>query len=626
MNILTAAFPVITILYLLFFFLYYKKASSPRAGTLEWIEMVEKPAFAFNHRRYPMRKKDYIAMTVLTLIYAVVAFWGLGDNTAPQTFYRFEAEDSAILLELEDETDIGEIMYYTGLWKGSYSIEFSSDGVYWTGQTTLEQAHSDLFKWLYATLDGSPEAARYIRITSDTGPIELGELAIYDTAGGLISPDRISYPAGASALFDEQDIIPGAPSYMNSSYFDEIYHARTAYENTQNIYPYETSHPPLGKLIISIGIELFGMTPFGYRFMGTLFGVVMLTFLYIFIKNMFGKTVIAVCGTALFAFDFMHYVQTRIATIDTYSAFFVILMYLFMYRYITQDYNTPFRKTLLPLFLCGLSFGLGAASKWTSIYAGAGLAVLYLIHLILRGRYHHKNGSAGEFTGHLIKTLSVSILFFIVVPCVIYYLSYIPYGLAGGMSLKDGMLFDREYFNIVWDNQKFMFSYHSGVDSEHPYSSRWYQWILNIRPILYYRSEVSEGVKSSFSSFGNPIVWWGGLMALLSLFKSLWKRPDGRALFIIIGYCSQLAPWLFISRTTFVYHYFTSTIFLVLALCYILNHIWERGYGGYKLAVYSFTAISVLLFAAFYPVLSGIPTSSWYTYNFLRWVPSWPFS
>ena len=91
--------------------------------------------------------------------------------------------------------------------------------------------------------------------------------------------------------------------------------------------PYENTHPTLGKLIISVGIRIFGMNPFGWRFMGTLFGVLMLPALYHFLKRLFGSTFLCTAGTVLFAFDFMHYVQTRIATIDTYAVFFIILMY-----------------------------------------------------------------------------------------------------------------------------------------------------------------------------------------------------------------------------------------------------------------------------------------------------------
>ena len=38
---------------------------------------------------------------------------------------------------------------------------------------------------------------------------------------------------------------------------------------------YETTHPPLGKDLIMVGIALFGMTAFGWRFAGTLFGVLL---------------------------------------------------------------------------------------------------------------------------------------------------------------------------------------------------------------------------------------------------------------------------------------------------------------------------------------------------------------
>ena len=39
-------------------------------------------------------------------------------------------------------------------------------------------------------------------------------------------------------------------------------------------------------------------------------------------------------GHILLAADFMHLVQTRIATIDSYAVFWIMLMYLFMIRFI----------------------------------------------------------------------------------------------------------------------------------------------------------------------------------------------------------------------------------------------------------------------------------------------------
>lgn len=43
--------------------------------------------------------------------------------------------------------------------------------------------------------------------------------------------------------------MPQAPSYYNGTYFDEIYHARTAYEMREGMSIYEWTHPPLGKYL-----------------------------------------------------------------------------------------------------------------------------------------------------------------------------------------------------------------------------------------------------------------------------------------------------------------------------------------------------------------------------------------
>lgn len=628
----TIIFPIALMAALLMFFSYYvfeKKEKTipsyePGGAPAEAAEAgVGRKALSFPGL-HPMERRDIWIMLAITAVYAVVAFWGLGDKKAPQSFYSFDGEDYTFTLTLDEPTEITEIMYYTGLHTGNYALRWSEDGARWSQTVSFEQSYAKLFNWLY--VDFEPATMKYIQIWAKNIPLEMGELALFDGEGKLIDASRIEFPEAVGLLFDEQELVPEAPSYLNSAYFDEIYHARTAYEHIRNVEPYEVSHPPLGKIIIGIGIRLFGMTPFGWRFMGTLFGVLMLPIMYVLLKNLFGRTLIAACGTTLFAFDFMHFVQTRIATIDTYGVFFILGMYLFMYRYIAQDLEAPFRKTALPLFLSGLFFGLGAASKWIVIYGGAGLAILWLIRQILRGRYYVKSGRGREFFLYEMDTVLFSILSFIIVPALIYYLSYIPYGLAKGMSISEGMLTSGEYLRIVLDNQKFMFSYHSKLVAEHPYSSPWFSWLLSIRPILYYLEYFPDGTKSAFGAFGNPVVWWGGLIALIYVFMGFIKRGGGRALFIIIGYLSQLAPWMAVSRIVFIYHYFPSTIFLVLALCYSFNIMYERRKGGYKRAILLYTASALVLFAAFYPVLTGVAVPQWYTTNFLRWIPeAWPF-
>jgi dolichyl-phosphate-mannose--protein O-mannosyl transferase len=327
---------------------------------------------------------------------------------------------------------------------------------------------------------------------------------------------------------------------------------------------------------------------------------------------MFGGIAVPACTTAVFAFDFMHFVQTRIATIDTYGVFFIILMYLFMYLYISGSRDGE--EKLLYLFLSGLCFGIGAACKWTCLYAGAGLAVIWAIFRVSR----RKDG----FTAFAANCLWC-VLFFVIIPALIYYLSYFPYGLARGMTFP-GMYFSREYFNIVTDNQKYMFNYHSGLVAEHPYSSVWYQWIFDIRPILYYLEYYDDGTRSVFGAFTNPaLTWLGVITMIMTLVISIIHR-DNKGIFIIIGYLAQLLPWVFITRLTFAYHYFPSMVFLSLSVGYIFNAM-RLSVKNWRIPVYGYTALCIAVFILFYPVLSGARTDGSRISYFLGWLETWPF-
>ena len=623
-----AIFPVVLIGLIVAFFIKYKREMSPRMGTLEWIQNFDKPKFSLDGKSHPIERKDLLPLLIILAVYAIVAFTNLGSTKDPQSFYTFEGDNDSVVIDLGEQKEISSIMYYSGLYPGDYDLYYSSNGSNWVrlrdanaqpdangdvNDAAMHQSYADLFKWQYASIGDTSISTRFIRIVARTLPMELGELALYDEHGRLVNVSGVD-----SVLLDEQNTIPDSPSWFNSMYFDEIYHGRTAYENIKNIYPYEITHPPLGKIIISLGIRIFGMTPFGYRFMGAFFGVLMLLPLYILLKNMFGKTKVAMCGTLLFAFEFMHFTQTRIATIDTYGVFFTLLSFLFMWRWMTAPYTAKLRTTWLDLFLCGLSFGLGCACKWTVLYAGVGLAALWLLRAIMK----YRAVGLGHYGRELLGTIGLSVLFFIVIPVIIYCLSYIPYGLALGYKMP-GMLTDGNYYKLIWDNQVYMLTYHNGVNQTHPYSSRWYQWLFDVRPILYYLQYNGE-TKSAFGAFNSPLISWAGLAALISIVFAFWKRRKPQAVLIWAGYLCQFLPWVIITRTTFAYHYFGCILFLTIAISFVFDELIERRSKNDKL-VYAFTGLNTALFVLFYPVLSGVEASVQFCLNVLKWFPSWPW-
>ena len=537
-------------------------------------------------------KKDFLIMALITLVFGAVDFWGLGSKTAPQSFVMLN--ESCAVIEFQEGDEPASLMLYSGPTPGTVKLELSRDGENFFTVLEFDQNYAEVLKWHRLYCEGI-SGAKFARVSTG-GEARIGELVFFDSEG-----NPLSCSSSCAALFDEQDCCPEEYSFYNSTYFDEIYHARTAWEHLNGVWPYEISHPPLGKLIIALGISLFGMTPFGWRFSGTLAGVVMLPVMYVLLKKMFKDSRVAACGTLVFAFDFMRFVQTRIATIDSFAVLFILLMYLFMYLYISGE-------GLKNLGLSGLFFGIGAACKWTCLYAGAGLALIWGIHRI-------KLRKEGFFS--FLKNCLFCLLCFVFVPALIYYLAYIPYGLAEGIT----PVFSKEYLRLVLENQEFMFSYHSKLVAEHPYSSKWYQWVLNIRPILYYLQYYSDGSRSSFGAWLNPMLCWGGLVAMFIVAYMAAFKKCRTALFIFIGYLAQLLPWVFITRLTFEYHYFASSVFLVAAVAYVFALMKKAP----KAFVYGFTALSGVLFILFYPALSGLAVSTEFAAKFLHWLPTWPF-
>ncbi len=560
-------------------------------------DLKEAPVLPFEgmRRRKRIDRLDVIFMAVITLVFGIVDFTHLGSRSAPETFVR--PVDESAVITFDEPCIPAEIDFYTGVGYGEFAFELTADGEnYFTAASFLLDA-GDVLRWqkLSAANTGEVTGGRI----AGTGTAYLGEAAFFDGNG-----NRIAFRSSVPEICDEQDTVCREYSFLNSSYFDEIYHARTAWEHLNNVAPYEISHPPLGKIIIGIGISLFGMNPFGWRFSGTLFGVLMLPAMYVFLKKLFGSRQAAACGTVVFATDFMHFVQTRIATIDTYAVFFILLMYLGMAVFLMTD-------SLKALALSGISFGLGCACKWTCVYAGAGLAVLWAGYWI----GHRKRGFPA-----FVKNCLFCVGFFVVMPCLIYYLAYIPYGRAAGIK----GVFNREYLDIVLSNQTYMFTYHAGLVAEHPYSSRWYQWLLDIRPILYYLQYFDDGSRSSFGAFLNPVLCWGGLLALaVCLYRAIF-RLDRTAMFILIGYLAQLLPWVLVTRLTFAYHYFPCCVFLVLAIGYVFR-LMEDGTPHCRVYLWGFAGLSAAVFVLFFPALTGLRVDNAAATQLMGWLPTWPF-
>lgn len=554
-----------------------------------------------------LTKIDYIYIFILVSIFASLAFFRLGNTYAPSSHYTTDTVNSDIILDFGEYTDIGSISIFLGnLNTRHFSISAFNEVTNAWEVINGDAIAESVFAWNKIDLNYH---LRYLGIVAKNDTAVINEMTVTGSDGSLLIPvNAADYPA----LFDEQEMVPESKTYMTGTMFDEVYHGRTAYEFLHGLTTYETTHPHLGKILISVGILLFGMNPFGWRFMSVIFGILLIPLMYLFAKRMFKNTFIAAATTGLITFDCMHYTLSRIATIDIIAAFFILLMYYYMYRYFVEDslYRAsvssmqdkfPPKRVYLPLALSGVSMALGIATKWTGVYAGAGLAVLFIWYTIT----HFPKKQT-------LRLFFFCCLFFIAVPLIIYTLCFIP---VVGYSEYNGLI------DKAVQGTKYMFDYHANLVAEHYYSSPFYEWPVIWMPLLDACDEVSASMSSSVSTMGNPAIWWFAIPCQLYVFFRWIFKRDKKAGFLCIAYLAQYVPWMSISRITFIYHYFPASLFMILMTGYALLHMKEHFSWGKK-AITAYLVIALVCFLLFFPLISGVPVSREYGYS-LRWLKDW---
>lgn len=553
-------------------------------------------------------KKDIIIISIITIIYTIISFINLGGFDNPETFWHVEDAEEYIVLSVE-ETEVYKMRHYTGPRFGTYEIYISNDGKNYTYVKDLEQ--TSVFAW--GDLEINREF-KYLKIIGKTSDSYLGDFALYDIDGDIINIFAIS--ENAQLVVDEQDVVPDKISFMNSSYFDEIYHPRTAYEYVHGLDVYEWTHPPLGKLLMAIPIMIFGMCPFAYRLMGNIAGILMIPTIYYLAKDIFKDRKYVILAAIIMACDNFHFAQTRLATVDSFLVLFIMLSFLFMYKYINLTEKNKIKEKLLMLFFSGLFMGCAIATKWTGCFAAIALAIIFFAKLIktnIIDKFEiNKNGLNIKFkekkwTKETTVIILSCITFFVIIPIIIYLACYIP---------------DKNVNTIedVWTLQKGMYEYHSKLEAEHPFTSNWYTWFIMQKPVWYYSGIVEEGMHSTISGIGNPFIWWTGIIGMIYvLFKGI-RKLDKECWFIIVAILTALIPYLSISRIMFMYHYFPVLPFMMLSIVMFIKDIESK--IRFKKIYLIYIVITILVFIYFYPVVSGMEVPETYIES-TKWLDSW---
>ena len=363
-------------------------------------------------------------------------------------------------------------------------------------------------------------------------------------------------------------------------------------------------HPPLGKWMIALGVQIFGDNPTGWRIATAFVGSLMILLIGLIAQRLFRNSLLTGLASALAALDGLALVHSRTALLDNFLAFFTLLA---TYFFIRRNY-----------WLTGLTLGLALSTKWSALYfiAAFGLIALY------RAFSHH--------TGkELIRPTIERFAQFGFLPILVYLTSW------SGWFLNDrgwGRDYSDNVFASFFYYHRQILGFHTGLTKNHTYEASPWSWLFMGRPTsFFYESPTSCGSQSCSQevlALGTPILWWlaiGALALVIGMwFRSMVTRHFDPAITIIIaGITAGYLPWFFFQeRTVFAFYAIVFQPFLILALVYAARAIMARFTRSGEIIVAGLFILIFLNFVYFLPIYLGdvITYEAWRS---RMWFPSW---
>jgi dolichyl-phosphate-mannose-protein mannosyltransferase len=556
-------------------------------------------------------KRDILTVAILSGVFFAIATWNLGMTQTPVTTWQTN-EDTSFYIDLGESENVKNTYLLVKFGSANATVYTGIPGS-WVNITTLDVSGSSSFSYYRWSQFRINTVTRYLRFEFQEASIEVAEVSVLNSDNQKVPINTIANEGppdtNLSKLIDEQDVVQCPPTYMSEVHFDEKYFVRTAEDYVKSRwFPYEWTHPPLGKLILAGGISIFGYSPFGWRITGVVFATLLISLIYFVGKELFGTWIGAFASAFLLTFDFMNFAMGRMATVDVFVAFFSLASQLFFLIYIKKVLKDGWKTSALPLFLAVLFFAFGVSTKWVVLFGFLG-QIAILLGLRLKEVIKLKDGLSAKIVAFFDRPF-FRLYFFLLFAVLVYFLTYIPRILLG-VNL-----------GYIINLQGSMFHYHATLVSAHPYASQWWSWPLILRPVLLFITYLPNNIVSVIVAMGNPAVWWVGFASIIVVVGLAIKRRELTPIFISVLFLFSWLPYGLISRTTYLYHFYAGIPFLCLASAYFVNKYWSTKWG--KVATLAYFSVVVVFFGLFYPVISGMPVpTSWN--EMIRWLESWVF-
>lgn len=377
-------------------------------------------------------------------------------------------------------------------------------------------------------------------------------------------------------------------NYSDSGYpvFDEKHYVSQAHQMVFNGFIENNPgyglvvHPPFGKFLISLGIDIFGYTPIGWRFTSIIAGVI-IVLSTMFIAHKITKSLsVGIVAAILINIEGVTFVMSRIGMLDSFLAAFIAMISVCLIMEFSKDRSEiPFYQhwwLLSAGILCGLAMSIKISGVYYAAFAGIFMVAFYSI----------KTKSIRKS----LNSIGMGLIFFLIVPIAMFFLNHIKWFTNENSTYRHAIessldTSDFPSFLSFLPSSLQNFSYyqlgvlkfHSGLKSDpssyHPWESNSWQWAIAERPMLFYSSNTGTNNAENIWLLGNLPIWWMFIPVILFSIVRLCMK-DMKWIIVLGGFITGYLPWLIMHERQSYFFYVTPlAMFLILGIVFAIYDI-----------------------------------------------------
>lgn len=426
-------------------------------------------------------------------------------------------------------------------------------------------------------------------------------------------------------------------------------------------------HPPVGKWLIGLGEQLFGMNSFGWRFMPLIFGTLLVFVTIRLARRLSRSTLIGGVAGLLLTLDGLAFVMSRIALLDIFQAFFLVTSVACCvadrdwYRHKLAgrlesagllDFGGRFGPVIWwrPWrWAAGLAFGLAVATKWNSVYVLAAFGIVSVLWDVGARRL-----AGADWKGWLALVIDgiPAFIAMVVVALGVYLASWTGWLTTTGGWGRDWGLKNPDHpwtvhLGEMWASflhyQQEILAFHTGdyiKNATHPYDAHPIGWLFMARPLgVDSVTDIQPGVDGCtaeagqtclrvISAMGTPVLWWLAAVALVVAIIWWIGGRDWRFGVPVVAALATYVPWFFSAdRPVFFFYAITIIPFTVTALAMVMGLVLGPASSRFRRRGAIVVGVAIALVAAnfawIYPVLTGQVLVHQTEYLARMWLRSW---